>query len=127
MNKQIEEFDDEGEDKLWNFRQIIGHSGPLHYNDPGYKGSRYNLEIEWETGEITHEPSKIIIESDPYSVAQYAKENGLLDKPGFKRLRRFLKRAKKIIREINATIHSQGSKDRMKQNKKKPLKLRAKP
>ena len=99
LNKTVEEFDDqgEGEDKLWKFRAITGHQGPLQAGQPGYNGSSYNLCIEWETGETAYEPAKVIIESDPISVAEYARKNDLLNKPGFKRLRRYLKVKKKML------------------------------
>ena len=28
--------------------------------DPDWKGSKYNVQVEWETGEITFEPLSII-------------------------------------------------------------------
>jgi hypothetical protein len=36
--------------------------------------------IEWENGEITQEPLRVIAADDPISCAIYASENGLLDK-----------------------------------------------
>ena len=41
---------------LWEFKRIKGHQGPLNKNHPDYKGSSYNVTIEWENGEITDEP-----------------------------------------------------------------------
>jgi hypothetical protein len=38
---------------FWNFKHIVGQEGPLRASDPEYKGSRYNVLIEWENGEIT--------------------------------------------------------------------------
>ena len=42
--------------ELFRFRAIIGHQGPLLASDPDWKGSKYNVQVEWETGEITFEP-----------------------------------------------------------------------
>ena len=42
--------------ELFKFRAIIGHQGPLLASDPDWKGSKYNVQVEWETGEITFEP-----------------------------------------------------------------------
>ena len=42
--------------KLYRFKAIIGHQGPLLASDPDWKGSKYNVQVEWETGEITFEP-----------------------------------------------------------------------
>ena len=72
---------------VWKFRRIIGHEGPLRPGDKGYKGSAYNVVVEWENGEITTEPLTIIGKDDPVTVALYAKENGLLDQPGRKQFR----------------------------------------
>ena len=51
--------------ELYRFRAIIGHQGPLLASDPDWKGSKYNVEVEWETGEIAFEPLSIIAADDP--------------------------------------------------------------
>ena len=61
--------------ELFKFRSIIGHQGPLAATDPDCKGSKYNLQVEWETGEITFEPLSIIADVDPVTCAAHAKEN----------------------------------------------------
>ena len=45
--------------ELFNFRSIIGHQSPLAASDPDWKGSKYNVQVEWETGKITYEPLSI--------------------------------------------------------------------
>jgi hypothetical protein len=57
--------------------------------------------IEWETDEITKEPLKVIATNDPVTCAIYARENGLLDKPGWKRFRHIAKNEKKFTRMVN--------------------------
>ena len=42
--------------ELLKFRAIIGHQGPLKATDPDWKGSKYNVQLEWETGEVTLNP-----------------------------------------------------------------------
>ena len=64
--------------ELFKFRAIIGHQGPLLASDPDWKGSKYNVQVEWETGEITFEPLSIIAADDPVTCAAYAKEKDLL-------------------------------------------------
>ena len=64
-------------------------------------GSRYNIKIKWETGEVTWEPLNIIGTDDPVSCAIYAKKHGLLNKEGWKRFRRLAKREKKMVRMLN--------------------------
>jgi Reverse transcriptase (RNA-dependent DNA polymerase) len=81
---------------LTGYKDIIGHQGPLNAHDPNYKGSRYNVQIEWNDGDITYEPLDIIASDDPVTCAVYAKRNNLLDCPGWKRFKR-------LAREIDET------------------------
>jgi hypothetical protein len=53
--------------------------------------------IEWENGEVTTEPLNIIADDDPITCAIYARENDMLDKPGWKRYRKLAKRQKKLF------------------------------
>ena len=43
-------------DKPYIYKGIIGHDGPLTARDPNYKGSSYNVKVQWEDGSITWEP-----------------------------------------------------------------------
>ena len=47
----------EQQEDLYKYRAITGHQGPLSPQDENYKGSKYTVMVEWETGEITDEPS----------------------------------------------------------------------
>jgi len=38
ISAQIEEEQQEGPDRLWKFREIVSHQGPLSLDDPNYKG-----------------------------------------------------------------------------------------
>ena len=46
-------------DGVWNFQSVIGHQGLLTQNNPGYKGSAYNVLVHWETLEQSYEPLHI--------------------------------------------------------------------
>lgn len=92
---------DQEQETLWRFKRIIGHQGPLDSQHPEYKGSSYNVQVEWENGEITFEPLKTIAADDPVTCAIYARDKGLLDTDGWKRFRRDAKRDKKLQRMIN--------------------------
>jgi len=71
--------------------------------------------IEWETGEVTSEPLDAIIADDPVTCAIYAKENGLLDTPGWKKLKRIAKREKVFTRMVNqAKLRSYNTSPRYK-------------
>jgi hypothetical protein len=48
---------EEGE---WKFKEILHHDGPLTKTSPNYKGSRWNVHILWETGEISIKPLKVL-------------------------------------------------------------------
>jgi hypothetical protein len=69
---------------FWNFKHIVGHEGPFRASDPEYKGSRYNILVEWENGEITSEPLNIFGKDDPVTCAVYACKHGLLEEEGWK-------------------------------------------
>ena len=45
-------FSDENSDIVWKFQRIISHQGPLKLDHCDYKGSSYNVMIEWENGEL---------------------------------------------------------------------------
>ena len=81
-------------------RAIIGHQDPLLASDPDWKGSKYNVQVEWETGEITFEPLSIIAADDPVTCAAYAKENDLLALEGWRRFRSLAKKDKVLARAI---------------------------
>jgi hypothetical protein len=93
-NKMLENITrDEESDIQWKFRCIVSHE---------YKGSQCNVLIEWENGEITSsEPLKVIAADDPVTCAIYARENDLLDKPGWKRFKHIAKQEKKFTRMVN--------------------------
>ena len=92
---------DETEEGLWRFKSITGHQGPLSKVDIAYRGSRYNVLVNWETGESMYEPLHIITADDPVSCVIYVKEHNLLEQEGWKRFKRLARRQKKLIRLPN--------------------------
>ena len=85
---------------LYRFRAIIGHEGPLKVTDSNWKGSKWNVQIEWETGEITFEPLSVIPADDPITCAAYTKEKTLYNLVGWKRFRHLIKRERQLTRAI---------------------------
>ena len=84
LNKQIErELNDQ--ESVYSFKNILEHRK---------KGSSYEVLVEWECGETTWEPLAVMRHDDPITVAKYAKENDLLNEPGWKRLRNYVKTVK---------------------------------
>lgn len=92
---------DTEQEVLWRYKKISGHQGPLTSRDKDYKGSAYNVLVEWENGEISYEPLKVIMADDPITCAIYARENGLLDTPGWKTLKKWGRRDKVLQRQAN--------------------------
>ena len=92
---------DEENPTVWKYKRISGHQGPLRPDHPSYMGSSYNVTIEWENGEITPEPLSVFAVDDPVACAIYARDNNLLDKPGWKRFRHIAKNQKKLLRMAN--------------------------
>ena len=98
---------DDSWDGVWKFKRIIRHI-PVKPGDPMYKGCSINLQLEWETGEISQEPLQTkdktgVWNTDPVSVAIYVEENNLQDTKGFKLpgIRKLIKTKKRLIRQAN--------------------------
>ena len=85
---------------LFKFRDIVAHHGPLESTDPDHKGSKYNVMVEWESGEVTYEPLTLSSKDDPITCAVYAKKHDLLDTTGWKHLKRYAKTSKRLIRAV---------------------------
>jgi hypothetical protein len=76
--------------------------------DKDYKGTLYNILVEWETGETTYQPLDLIAEDDPVLFAEYARRNRLLDTPGwkcFKRLGQSEKKIERIVKQAKLTSY----------------------
>src|SRR5210317_64504 len=86
---------------VWKFKRITGHQGPLRPDHPSYMGSKYNVTMEWENGEITPEPLSVIGKDDAVACAIYARDNNLLELDGWKRFKSIAKKHKKLLRMVN--------------------------
>ena len=96
------------EDAYWSSKDIIAHQGPLTKEDPHYKGSSYNVMIEWDTGKTSYEPLSLIIQDHPITCAVYAKTHGLLNKPGMKHLKKYVKTYKRLLRAVEKSVFTIG-------------------
>jgi hypothetical protein len=101
IEKDEQQHQDKDSNGFWNFKHIVGHKGPFRTSDPEYKGSRYNVLVEWENVEITSEPLNIFGKDDPVTCAVYACEHGLLEEEGWKRYKGIAKREKKMLCMVN--------------------------
>ena len=101
-------------DGVWKFRKILRHQGPLKPTHKNYRGAKYNLLLEWETGERSWEPLSTkdkggVYDTDPVTVAIYARENDLLEVEGWRLpgMKKLAKTQQRIIRVANqAKLHS---------------------
>jgi hypothetical protein len=93
-NQIMDHIEQPEEDAIvWRFKQIAGHEGPLTKNHPMWKGSIYNVRVEWENRKSTNEPMTTIAADDPVTCAIYAKDNNLLlDLPGWKSFKSIARR-----------------------------------
>ena len=58
------------------------------------KRCKYNVLVEWETREKTHEPLPVLAADDPVTCASYTKGNGISYLNGWKRFKNIAKRDK---------------------------------
>ena len=94
-------------DDMHNFHGIRAHR--VHPDPQGKKGmgleraskGSYQLLVEWESGEVTWVDYKLIFRDDPITVALYAQRNGMLDVPGWRRCKHFIKNKKTLARMAN--------------------------
>ena len=68
--------------------------------DLDWKGSKYNVHLEWETGEVTFELLSVIAADDPVTCAAYAKLHDLLALEGWCRFRSLAKKDEFLTRAI---------------------------
>ena len=93
--------------ELFTFSEVLEHEGPLLPSHQRYMGSSCNVKVKWTDGSITWEPLAMMITSDPVTLAAYATEHDLLDTPGWKKLKKIARRAKVLMRMVNANKHAQ--------------------
>ena len=73
-----------GQQDLISYAGILDHQGPLKSHDPKYKGSSYNVLVDWDDKTQTWEPLDTMSKQDPVTLAHYAHHNGLLNEPRWK-------------------------------------------
>ena len=86
--------------ELVKFGAIIGHKGHLAVTDPDWKGSKYNVQVEWEIGKVTFEPLSVIAADELVTSAAYAKQHELLALEGWCRFRNLAKKDKVVASAI---------------------------
>ena len=113
----IEQQADE-EVQMHVYKDIVGHVGPLKPGSKNYKGSSFNLKVKWMDGTVTEEPLSTMAKDDPVSCARYGMNNNLLNKPGWKALKRIAKRYHKVHKvEINQAKRGRHNPKKKKEKK----------
>jgi len=101
-------------ESAWTFKKILSHK-KVKKGNKDYRGAGTNCLVLWSAREQMWEPlcdrsgKPGLWIDDPVTVAIYARDNGLLDEPGWKLpgLKKIAKNQKKLIRMANkAKLHS---------------------
>jgi hypothetical protein len=108
VEAQVQAMEDGTDDSLLTFDCILAHQGPLTVKHPDYKGSAWNILMEWDFKEPTWEPLNLIARCDPVSVAVYGETNGLLGKKGWKFLKKHARNVRKIYRHVREIANAKG-------------------
>jgi hypothetical protein len=115
--KCIEDLEDEAvspEDKVWTLKDVLGHQGPLKKSHKEYKGFLYNFLLLWDNGSETYEPLDMVIKYDPVTLAAHAHKHGLLNEPGWKKLKTI---ARSLVHNSQGAYHLHYNVMANKQNK----------
>ena len=84
-NQVLDYLEEEG-NRIYKFVRIVSHQGPLDTTHPDYKGSKYNLLVEWEGySEPTPISLRQMIKDDWVTATRYAIDHNLLGLDGWKR------------------------------------------
>jgi hypothetical protein len=59
---------DKDTERAWIFKSIVGHIGPLNHRHTEYKGSKYNMLVQWEDGTETYEALDQVRKDDPVTL-----------------------------------------------------------
>jgi hypothetical protein len=61
---------------VWKFKFIALHQSPLSAKHLDFKGSIFNVMVEWDNRQTTMKTLQIISKDEPVTYAIYAKDNG---------------------------------------------------
>mmetsp|Transcript_12205 Transcript_12205/g.22196 ORF Transcript_12205/g.22196 Transcript_12205/m.22196 type:complete len:672 (+) Transcript_12205:358-2373(+) len=86
-----QKYSEQKESEKLPFRRIISYEGPLREYHDSYKGSAYNVQLEWVDKPPSFKPLSAVSLDDPVTCALFGQENHLLDKSGWTRLKWYLK------------------------------------
>ena len=82
----------EDNDQAFTFETILDHRKG--------KSRKYEVLVQWSTGETTWEPLRLMIKEDPITMAKYAADNDLLNEDQWRRLRTYHRERKHILKLV---------------------------
>ena len=91
INHVQDNLGEDDTDRAWIFQDVIDHRK---------KANSYEVLVEWDGGSTSWEPLSHMASQDPVTLARYAKDNELLDEPGWKRFKQIARRDKRYIRML---------------------------
>ena len=91
-----EDVEDDYDGKTsWMYDDILDHRK---------RKGKYEVEVAWGDGTQSWEPLSVIAKDDPVTVATYARDNNLLETPGWKRLKHHVRQFKKRFIRLARTV-----------------------
>jgi hypothetical protein len=90
------------QDEDWTFKDVLRHRDPLKKSHKDYKGSLYNVLLLWDNGSETYEPLDMDIKDDPATLAAYARKQGFLNEPSWKKLKAI---ARHLVHDSQGAYH----------------------
>ena len=87
-----------GQSECFSYSRIADHQGSLKAHDLKYCGSSYNVLVTWDDSTQMWEPLNMMAKQDLVTLARYAHDHDLINKPGWKFLRRTAKHMNAIKR-----------------------------
>jgi hypothetical protein len=72
------------------FKSLLESQGPLRQDHDEYRGSAYNIRVEWEDETTSWVPLSDLLLDDPVSCAKLGQREGSLDRKGWTRLKKYV-------------------------------------
>ena len=95
-NRMLEWIEmDQDKDDFYRIEGIVNHR--RNQKSP----SGWEVLVEWASGQVTWNDLTLTFQGDPVTVSMYAKKQGLLDKTGWRRCKRYVRNVKTLGRAAN--------------------------
>jgi hypothetical protein len=98
VDKKMQEEELYDGEQRWIYDKILSHRKN--------KLGKYEVLILWDNESESWEPLNVMAEDDPIMMTRYAKDNDLLEVPGWKRFKRLASHEKKFIRMLKSSVRA---------------------